>query len=580
MGGVCREVLTLQLGHYTNFVGTHWWNIQDAALCYDSDRSDTYSEINNNVLFREGQTLRGQPTYTPRLILMDLKGSLSSLKQEGVLYGASQAVPALAWNGSLTVHKEDPVTKNQFLQQLNRLGTDAHSENVTSTTAQGAERSAAERTFDLSQGAQRLENSVRVWSDYLGVHLHPKTISVIQQYNHNSTSNRFEAFGFGEKLLRDPTFLDDLEDRLHFYIEECDYLQGFQVLCDLQDGFAGLATKVVELLHDEYGGKAIFTCGFAPTSYMDTGSMATVYRLLNSVMGIVHLSSRSSAFCPMSLDSSFLGRKQVTPVPFPRVIYDASLNYHSSALLATALETLSVPYRLQSNAMSLTQLTNALTVSSRKVVTASAAIPFAMKSTDTLPDVLAEQHAASPWTPLTPYGEVKDVQCFAQSVVLRGVSREQQISNLPPGVKGPSILHSCPSGEDVLETFLQHHFPAAVRAIHLVQTPCRVTTPYPQIFSDSFNKRGQLVGGSLSSGNAVQSIPVLSALQSTATTYHGLHALYHEVSRLNLQRFSTFFSAGTELDDFREALEELRTLAQCYRTNFELDDLDDDSDEE
>lgn len=23
-----REIITLQVGHYANFVGTHWWNIQ------------------------------------------------------------------------------------------------------------------------------------------------------------------------------------------------------------------------------------------------------------------------------------------------------------------------------------------------------------------------------------------------------------------------------------------------------------------------------------------------------------------------------------------------------------------------
>lgn len=23
-----REILTIQLGHYSNFIGSHWWNIQ------------------------------------------------------------------------------------------------------------------------------------------------------------------------------------------------------------------------------------------------------------------------------------------------------------------------------------------------------------------------------------------------------------------------------------------------------------------------------------------------------------------------------------------------------------------------
>ncbi len=39
-----------------------------------------------------------------------------------------------------------------------------------------------------------------------------------------SESERLEAFGQGEALLRGPV-LEDLEDRLHFFVEECDYLQ-------------------------------------------------------------------------------------------------------------------------------------------------------------------------------------------------------------------------------------------------------------------------------------------------------------------------------------------------------------------
>lgn len=28
-----REILTLQLGHYANYVGTHWWNSQVRIFC-------------------------------------------------------------------------------------------------------------------------------------------------------------------------------------------------------------------------------------------------------------------------------------------------------------------------------------------------------------------------------------------------------------------------------------------------------------------------------------------------------------------------------------------------------------------
>lgn len=40
----------------------------------------------------------------------------------------------------------------------------------------------------------------------------------------SSESERLEVFGQGEALLRGPV-LEDLEDQLHFFLEECDYLQ-------------------------------------------------------------------------------------------------------------------------------------------------------------------------------------------------------------------------------------------------------------------------------------------------------------------------------------------------------------------
>ncbi|NXJ99440.1 MSTO1 protein, partial [Corythaixoides concolor] len=162
--------------------------------------------------------------------------------------------------------------------------------------------------------------SAQVWSDYLNVRLHPKSLYVIRQYMHDGDCGCLEAFGQGESLLQDPGCIEELEDRLHFYVEECDYLQGFQVLCDLHDGFSGVGAKVTELLYDEYSRKGILTWGLTP-ALSNVGvnsngwifppsqdSQKNFYRLMNTALGIVHLSSHSSLFCPLSLSGS-LGMK-------------------------------------------------------------------------------------------------------------------------------------------------------------------------------------------------------------------------------------------------------------------------------
>lgn len=67
----------------------------------------------------------------------------------------------------------------------------------------------------------------------------------------------------------------------HLFRRRCSYFtipplfgafQGFQVFCDLADGFSGLGSKVTELLQDSYSGRGILTWGLAPVSYSNSVS--------------------------------------------------------------------------------------------------------------------------------------------------------------------------------------------------------------------------------------------------------------------------------------------------------------------
>lgn len=53
MNSLCPEIITLQIGHYSNFVGIHWWNIQESSFIYNPAAK---VEVEHGVLFREGET--------------------------------------------------------------------------------------------------------------------------------------------------------------------------------------------------------------------------------------------------------------------------------------------------------------------------------------------------------------------------------------------------------------------------------------------------------------------------------------------------------------------------------------------
>ncbi|XP_045838977.1 protein misato homolog 1 isoform X4 [Meles meles] len=534
MAGGAREVLTLQLGHFAGFVGAHWWNQQDAALCAPSEADAPPAELCPDVLYRAGRTPHGRETYTPRLILMDLKGSLSSLKQEGGLYGDAQLDAAIAWQGKLTTHKEELCPKNPYLQDLR--------------SAEGV----------LSSD----ESSIRVWSDFLRVHLHPRSICMIQKYNHDGEAGRLEAFGQGESVLKEPRYLEELEDRLHFYVEECDYLQGFQILCDLHNGFSGVGAKATELLQDEYSGRGIITWGLLPGPYSLGEPRKNIYRLLNTAFGLVHMSAHSSLVCPLSLGRS-LGLRPEPPVTFPHLHYDATLPFHCAAVLATALDTVTVPYRLHSSPVSMAHLADLLNFSGKKVVTAAATIPFPLVPGQSLPDALVQLGGPTAWTPLSACRDPCGTRFFAQSVVLRGLDGACHTSRLAPGTPLPSPLHACGTGEDVLAQYLQQQEPRVRSSAHLLLAPCKVAPPYPRLFSPSLSQHGLVLDGS-PPGAAVESIPVLGALCSSSTLSRTLGDLARDLSTLDVRRWASFLDAGVEQADVEEALEALGSLARCY----------------
>ncbi|KAJ0054917.1 hypothetical protein NL108_007121 [Boleophthalmus pectinirostris] len=369
---------------------------------------------------------------------MDLKGSLRSLRQEGSLYDPGKDTSAVTWEGDLTMHKESPPQKNSFLEDLDKLdkGEILAEAGFSSSHPQfSAPAPVSVNTVNSQlsrlQKSYRLEGSVKVWSDFLRIHLHPRTISVIHQYNHDGEAHRLEAFGQGEALLQG-SVLEDLEDRLHFFVEECDYLQGFQVFCDLADGFSGLGSKVMEMLQDSYSGRGILTWGLAPVNHPNSTPMKDLYHLLNCTLGTVHLSSHSSLFCPMTLRGG-LGLRPTSPVAFPYLNYDPSLWYHSSAVLALALDALTVPYRLRDNSVPMWQLSDTLAVSGRKVVSAYGAVPFPMMHGGSLPDALSPFSRSLPWKPLSSCLELGDGRCYRQWTTLKGYEGQRLISSLTPG---------------------------------------------------------------------------------------------------------------------------------------------------
>lgn len=105
-------------------------------------------------------------------------------------------------------------------------------------------------------------STVRTWADYSHVFYHPRSIVQINDYELASSLQPFENWQNGEDLFQATDKDEGIMDRdVRRWIEECDFLQGVQVLVGADDAWGGFGKGMVEGLKDEIGNKQVWVWG-------------------------------------------------------------------------------------------------------------------------------------------------------------------------------------------------------------------------------------------------------------------------------------------------------------------------------
>ncbi|XP_001624271.2 protein misato homolog 1 [Nematostella vectensis] len=553
-----REVITLQFGHYANFVGTHWWNIQESSFCYDA--ASPKSEINHDCLFREGLTVTGQETYTPRLLLYDLKGSLRNLSTEGLLYeGPSKKY--VDWEGEITIYETNPDQKNEFQADIEKTM-------VVESQESGMDSQTGDATEELSDKVYNLDDEIVVWSDFLGTQLHPRSVNIINEYSHDADMSPFSVYGYGQSLYNDESFRDNFEDGLRFFAEECDRLQGFQILADVHNGFGGLMSQCLEDLRDEYNSKSMITVGCVPAHFKDTDQEHNVKRILNMALSFSQITEHCDLFVPLCV-SKQVWPKPGTYVTFPYLNYKGELPYHTSAILASALDTFSLPYRLDTpKGCGMRDLISTIAFSGRNIAHAHTMLPIPVGPQKSLASLLNDCIEKRPdsMLPLTPHIN-QSQKLISQAAVLRGIP--QSLRHHPLGSpKAKSMFGSSKSSCDMLDMYFQSINPNSVIKNWTLDKAFGTKAPYPNIFNGSVGSDGLVSEGSdRGEGQAreVKETSVLSALGMCAGTGEMLESLITWSNKVDVRKHHEYLESGVEFDLYKEKIESLLSQANLYK---------------
>ncbi|KAJ4325232.1 mtDNA inheritance, partitioning of the mitochondrial organelle [Neodidymelliopsis sp. IMI 364377] len=310
-----HEIVTLQFGSQSNYLGTHFWNTQESYFTYPPEPE---SAVNHDVHFRAGLAPDGSDTFTPRALIYDLKGAFGSMRKTNALYEAEEDRDILSQNG---VWPSKPIVER----------------------AQPIPQSAYQQHLDSGlQPPQLSTSSVKYWSDYSRVYYHPKSIVQLSEFDVNDKLMPFENWDVGMELFEKLEREVDLVDRdLRPFVEECDGLQGLQIMTGVDDAWGGWASGWIERLRDEYGKLSIWTWGLG-----DQGANTAVPRerrlqqIVNSSRSLQPLAEQSSVYVPVSNRPAKVASY---------LSYDPTSPWHVSALQAIGIESMTMSSRLRTS---------------------------------------------------------------------------------------------------------------------------------------------------------------------------------------------------------------------------------------
>ena len=270
------------------------------------------SPVDHDISFRPGIGADGADTYTPRTLIYDLKGGFGTLRRENALYELQrQENPAQhgPWSGSTIPLQLPPIAPSSYQHALDQGIQPPH---LTTET-------------------------VRFWSDYNHLFYHPRSIVQLNEYELNSSLMPFEKWQTGEELFSNIDREHDLLDRdLRPFLEECDQIQGLQVFAGTDDAWGGFTARYVERINDDLGKGCRWVFGL--NSRKQNTRERQMLFAANLAQSLYSLDPSASVHIPITSSPSALPSY---------VSLDISRPWHTSALQAAMVESITLPTRLR-----------------------------------------------------------------------------------------------------------------------------------------------------------------------------------------------------------------------------------------
>ncbi|KAI0946047.1 hypothetical protein AcV7_010128 [Taiwanofungus camphoratus] len=510
-----KEILYIQAGSLSNYIGTHFWNTQESYFTYEEDEEP---EVIHDISFREGSTSKGESTYCPRLLLFDRKANFGSLSGLNGLYNDDDESSGggQLWNGDVVEYRQEPVSKSDYQARL-----DAEVDDAKESNALG----------DKPREAEASPSDVRYWSDYNRVFFHPRTLQRLPDVadwesaegDWGSSKAAFERHNADASLM---------EELFRLFVEECDILQGIQVTNDTAT-FGGFTDSFLTAFRDEFPKLPCLTFSILSRAFPgpsgpddDLGTR----KVINDALCLQSLDELSTLSVPIQAPATWSTGEWLEGTSL-----NCNSTYHTSAILSAHIESATLPLKLNGSADDLSSMCGRLSCSDRtRFAHLSGVFPFPS------PLVSAREFDARmhDFSAMPPEADQDKAAEYSRVLVTRGFSSADR------------------------RTFDRWTEARGLPAPYSVHAPAYpLPNSFPRLFA---SPPAHLPSPRSSRVSGLPSVRTLSSLHSAPDTARLFSAYGGLVDGCWRRRADVVTRMGLEMDDLRELRDRLWSAGDAY----------------
>ncbi|CCF56617.1 hypothetical protein KAFR_0B03210 [Kazachstania africana CBS 2517] len=280
-----QEIITIATSHRANHLATQFFNCQEQYL-YEQELDPTI--FLNPTIDKISKTA----SYAPRALLWEARSG----------------------SGSLGIYEYTASTQDHHFSNPN----DNYDNSELIFTMPRIKKSEYQVAIDSSATPPKLNTSnTNYWSDYNKLIYDTSSLNFLKDWNHdvnepnlpylhNLPEKQYKEMELGIQAF-DSSKDEFFDNQLRVQLENCDYLQGFNLLTDLDNGWSGFSTSLLRELRDEVPKKFVFSWSLNEDDFYS----GTKKDCKNKIKGTVALADDSDLVLPLFTDSAKLSNWEV-----------------------------------------------------------------------------------------------------------------------------------------------------------------------------------------------------------------------------------------------------------------------------